>query len=78
MILTEVEEPITDRQFTDINLQGLKKECRNVKLVIWKDVDSNLKKIQPALRHLYLSGLLAEQVGQIRRVWCGQPNSRNV
>ena len=50
-----MEEPITDRHFTDIILQGMTEEYRDVKLMTWKDPDFDL--IQSVLRHLYLDGL---------------------
>ena len=53
-LLQEMHEPITDRRFMDIILQGLTGEYRDVKLMTWKDPEFDLPKIQPVLRHLYL------------------------
>lgn len=64
-LLTEMEEPITDRHFTDIVLQGLTEEYRDVKLMTWKDPDFDLPKIQSVLRHLYLDGLSRNKTGRI-------------
>ncbi|CAN0599404.1 unnamed protein product, partial [Laminaria digitata] len=44
-LLTE-KEPITGRHFTDVVLQGLTEEYRDVKLMTWKDPDFDLPKIQ--------------------------------
>ncbi|CAN0584093.1 unnamed protein product, partial [Laminaria digitata] len=41
--------PIRDRHFTDIVLQGLTEEYRDVKLMTWKDPDFELPKIQSVL-----------------------------
>ena len=45
-------EPITDRHFTDVALQGVTKEYRDVNLMTWKDQHLDLPKIQSVLRHL--------------------------
>ena len=51
--LSEMDEPITDRHFMDIILQGLTDEYKDVKLMTWKDPDMNLAKIKSVLRHVY-------------------------
>ncbi|CAN0303785.1 unnamed protein product, partial [Laminaria digitata] len=48
-LLTEMKEPITDRHCTDIVLQGLTEEYRDVKLMTRKDPDFDLPKIQSVL-----------------------------
>ena len=64
-LLTEMEEPITDRHFTDIVLQGLTEEYRDVKLMTWKDPDFGLPKIQCVRRHLYLDGISRNKTGRL-------------
>ncbi|CAN0462263.1 unnamed protein product, partial [Scytosiphon promiscuus] len=48
-LLTEMEEPITGRRFTDIVLQGLTEEYRDVKLRACKDPDFDLPDIHSVL-----------------------------
>ena len=50
-----MEEPTAGIYFADKRLEGLMEECRDVKLMTWKDPDFDL--IQSVLRHLYLDGL---------------------
>ena len=61
-LLKEMGEPITDRHFMDIVLQGLTAEYRDVKLMTWKDPDFDLLKMQPVLRHLYLDEVSRKKV----------------
>ena len=56
-LLTGMEEPITDRHFTNIGLQSLTEDYRDVKLKTRTDPDFDLPKIQSVLRHLCLDGL---------------------
>ena len=51
--LTEMKEPISDRHFMDIILEGLTDTYKDVKLMTWKDPDIDLSKIQSVLRHVY-------------------------
>jgi len=63
-----MEEPITDRHFRhfiDIVLHGLTEEYRDVKFIIWKNLDLDPPKIQSVLRHLYLDGLSRNKTGRI-------------
>ena len=64
-LLIEMEEPITYRHFTDIILQGLTEEYRNVKLMTWKYPDFDLPQNQSVLRHFYLDGLSRNMTGRI-------------
>ena len=58
-----MEEPITDRNFTD--LQGLTEEYRDVRLMTRKGRDFDLPKIMSALGHLYLDGLSRNKTGRV-------------
>lgn len=71
-LLKEMEEPITDRRFMDIILQGLTNEYRDVKLMTWKDPEFDLPKMQPVLRHLYL-----DEVSRKKNPF-GRPNTAAV
>ena len=53
-LLTEMEEPITDRNFPKVVRQGLTEEYRNVNRMTWTGPDFNLPKIQSVLLHLCL------------------------
>ena len=55
--LAAVKEPVTNRHFTNIIVQGLLENYRGIKLTTYKDPDFNLSKIQDSMRHLYLHGL---------------------
>ncbi|CAN0198582.1 unnamed protein product, partial [Laminaria digitata] len=55
--LAAVKEPVTDRHFTDIIVQGLPESYRDIKLTTYKDPHFDLPKIQSTMRHLYLDGL---------------------
>ena len=48
-LLTEMEKPITGGHFTDIGLQGLTEEYRDVTLTTWRDPKFDLPTIQSAL-----------------------------
>ena len=54
-----------DTHFTEIVLQGPTEEYRDVKLMTWKDPDSDLPNIQSVLRHLYLDGLSRKRTWRI-------------
>ena len=63
--LAAVKEPVTDRHFTDIIVQGLPESYRDIKLTTYKDPDFDLSKIQTTMRHLYLDGLSRRMTGKI-------------
>ena len=63
--LAAVNEPVTDRHFTDIIVQGLPESYRDVKRTTYKDLDFDLTKIQARMRHLYLGGLSGNKTGRI-------------
>lgn len=58
--LTTVQEPVTDRHFTDIVVQGLP-ENYHIKYTTYKDPDFNLIKIQATMKHVHLDGLLRKK-----------------
>lgn len=62
-LLTETEDPISDRHFTDTVLQGLAEECRDIRIMVWNDPEFDLPQIQSVLRHLYLYGLSRSKPG---------------
>ena len=62
---TEMEEPVTDRHFTDIVLHGLTEAYGDVKLMTLKDPDFDLPKIQCVLRHFDLHGISRNKTGTI-------------
>ncbi|CAN0425279.1 unnamed protein product, partial [Laminaria digitata] len=63
--LAAVKEPVTDRHFTDIIVQGLPESYRDINLTTYKDPDFDLSKIQSTMRHLYLDGLSRGKTGKI-------------
>ncbi|CAN0299657.1 unnamed protein product, partial [Scytosiphon promiscuus] len=50
-------EPITDRNFKDIMVQGLTDDYKDIKLIMYRDPSFNLEQIQSTMRHLYLDNL---------------------
>ncbi|CAN0560278.1 unnamed protein product, partial [Laminaria digitata] len=48
--LAAVKEPVTDRHFTEIIVQGLPESYRDIKLTTYKDPDLDLSKIQSTMR----------------------------
>ncbi|CAN0527992.1 unnamed protein product, partial [Laminaria digitata] len=48
--LAAVKEPVTDRHFTDVLVQGLPESYRDIKLTTYKDPDLDLSKIQSTMR----------------------------
>jgi len=63
--LHEMKEPITDRHFMDIILQGLTDQYKDVKLMIWKDPDIKFDKIQSVLRHVYQDEQSRNRIGGV-------------
>ena len=59
-----MEESITDRHFTDIVLQALTEEYRDVELMTWTVPDFDLPKIRSVQQHLYLDGLSRNKTGR--------------
>ena len=55
--LTGVKEPVTERHFKDIIVQGLPEKYRHIKLTTYKDAEIDLPKIQATMRHLCLDNL---------------------
>ena len=66
--LAAVDEPVTDRHFTDIIVQGLPESYYDIKLTSYKDPYFDLSKIPTTTRHLYLDGLSREKTGKSRGV----------
>ncbi len=50
-------EPITDRKFKDIMVQGLTEEYKDIKLMMYRDPLFTIEQIQSTMRHLYLDNL---------------------
>ena len=50
--LNMMKEPITDRHFMDIILEGVTDTYKDVKFMTWKDPNIDLTKIQSMLRHI--------------------------
>ncbi|MEP0398849.1 MAG: hypothetical protein ABJD82_04170 [Marinobacter sp.] len=65
ILLTEMEEHITDKHFTDLVLQGLTERVQGRQAHDLKDRDFGLLKIQSTPRHLYLDGLSRNRTGRI-------------
>ena len=52
--VTGMGEPMTDRRFKDILVQGITDEYDVVKFQIYRDSSFGLNDIQKTMRHLYL------------------------
>ncbi|CAN0373449.1 unnamed protein product, partial [Scytosiphon promiscuus] len=50
-------EPMTDRRFKDIIVQGFSPEYESIKLMMYRDPTFDLAQIQTTMRHLYLDNL---------------------
>ncbi|CAN0595317.1 unnamed protein product, partial [Laminaria digitata] len=48
--LAAVKEPVTDRHYTDVIVQGLPESYHDIKLTTYKDPDLDLSKIQSTMR----------------------------
>ena len=55
--LTAVKEPVTERHFNDIIIQGRPEKYRDIKLMTYKDPRFDLPKNQTNMRHLYLDDM---------------------
>ena len=52
--LDKMGEPITDRRFKDICIQGITDEYNDVKLLVFRDPTFALDQIQSTMRNIYL------------------------
>ena len=50
-------EPITNRTFKDIMVQGMTDDYKVIKLMMYRDPSFNIDQIQSSMRHLYLDNL---------------------
>ena len=50
-------EPISDRIFKDICVQGFTSEYKDIKMMIYRDPTFNIYQMQSTMRHLHLDDL---------------------
>ena len=53
-----MDEPITDRHFKDIIIQGISREYVNIKFCVYRDPTFNLDEIQSTMRNVYRDDIL--------------------
>ena len=56
--LRRMDEPITDRHFKDIIIQGISSEYDNIKFCVYRDPTFNLDEIQSTMRNVYRDDIL--------------------
>ena len=56
--LLRMDEPITDRHFKDIIIQGISSEYDNIKFCVYRDPTFNLDEIQSTMRNVYRDDIL--------------------
>ncbi|CAN0219174.1 unnamed protein product, partial [Scytosiphon promiscuus] len=57
-------EPMTDRRFKDIVVQGFSPEYASIKLMMYRDPTFDLAQIQTTMRHLYLDNLYLDNLSR--------------
>ncbi|CAN0181136.1 unnamed protein product, partial [Laminaria digitata] len=57
-----MDEPITDRRFKDICVQGFTSDYRDIKLMMYRDPSFDIDQMQSTMRHLYLDDLSRNSV----------------
>ena len=55
--LEKMGEPITDRRFKDICIQGFTSEYKNIKMMMYRDPTFDIDQMQSTMRHFYLEDL---------------------
>jgi len=55
--LARMGEPITDRRFKDICVQGFTSDYKDIKLMMYRDPTFDIEQMQSTMRHLYLDDL---------------------
>ena len=55
--LEKMDEPITDRRFKDICVQGFTSECKDIKMMMYRDPTFDIDQMQSKMRRLYLDDL---------------------
>ena len=55
--VAKMGEPITDRRFKDICVQGFTSEYKDIKMMMYRDPASDTDQMQSTMRHLYLDDL---------------------
>ncbi|CAN0596200.1 unnamed protein product, partial [Laminaria digitata] len=55
--LAKMGEPISDRRFKDICVQGFTPDYKDIKLMMYRNPTFDIEQMQTTMRHLYLDDL---------------------